>query len=126
MITFEDLKHLPAEALAHRYYKIAVITAPKFREASRRSVRAHPYPGQGLPENLYVECSESFRINNPIGTVFVLWAKLTYNKINKAYFLYSYFGWKTQIVTREKAEKLIKNGSIGIHSHYAYTGDLEI
>ena len=46
-------------------------------EPSGKGVRVRPLLGQGLPANMSVECSSRMRLQHPVGTVFVLQAKVT-------------------------------------------------
>lgn len=60
-------------------------------------VHIRPVAGQGLPTTLRVECSKSLSKNYPVGTRFRLRAKLT-DRENEGEFLYSYHGWKVEVV----------------------------
>jgi len=59
------------------YRKIVIETYSGAREGSTGAPPARPLPGQGLDTNLKVECSGSMRRNHPIGTKFLIEAKLT-------------------------------------------------
>jgi len=60
-------------------------------------VHIRPRPGQGLPITMHVECSKSLSRNYPVGSGFRIRAKLT-DREGSGDFLYSYFGWKYEVV----------------------------
>ena len=60
-------------------------------------VHIRPLSGQGFVEGIRVECAKSLSRDFPIGTRFKIKAKLT-DKEDGGEFLYSYFGWKPQVV----------------------------
>ena len=67
---------------------------------------ARPLVGQGLDPKLKVECSERMRRSHPIGTKFLIDAKLT-----EAYgtqFLYSSYRWGWTVLTSAEASRYIK------------------
>ncbi len=72
-------------------------------------VHIRPIPGQVFSPDLFVECSKrlSDTTRHPLGTKFKIRAKLAC-KLGGTDFLYSYFGWKYDVVTDEAAEKFIK------------------
>lgn len=60
------------------YYRHIIIeTYEPQNENSSSKVRAHPVAGQGLDENLNVECSKKMRLSHPVGTRFKIKAKIT-------------------------------------------------
>ena len=46
-------------------------------ESSNALLRVKPLPGQGLPDDMRVECSRAMRRAHNIGTIFEITAKLT-------------------------------------------------
>ena len=68
------------------------------------AVHIRPLPGQGLPVNLHVECSKKLSNDYPVGTQFRIKAKLT-DREGEGDFLYSYFGWKFEVLARSDGLK---------------------
>lgn len=60
-------------------------------------VHIRPVAGQGLSTELFVECSKGLSQNYPVGTRFRIRAKLT-DKEGGGEFLYSYFGWRYEVL----------------------------
>ena len=60
-------------------------------------VHIRPVPAQGFPPGMRVACSKSLSHDYPVGTKFRIKAKLT-DKEDGGEFLYSYFGWKFEVV----------------------------
>lgn len=98
------------------YYNIAVETfIPEEPEPTAATIRVRPLEGQGVSTNLRVECSRSIMRNNfPIGTVFILEAKLTDRQGSK--FIYSYFGRAYAQIDRTIANTLIEKHQLGFFS----------
>ena len=90
------------------YRKVIVETYRNAGEPSGASLRARPLPGQGLSINLNVECSSKMRNAHPIGTKFLIHAKLTDRK-GGTQFLYSSFRWKYEVLSDEVARTLLEN-----------------
>ena len=89
------------------YRKIVIETYSGAGEGSTGAPPVRPLLGQRLDTNLKVECSSSMRRNHPIGTKFLIEAKLT-----EAYgtpFLYSSYRWSWKIVTNIEAAKHIQS-----------------
>jgi hypothetical protein len=59
-------------------------------------VHIRPIPGEGFPPGIRVECSKQM-MRHPVGTKFRIKAKLT-DKEEGGEFLYSYFGWKFEVL----------------------------
>jgi hypothetical protein len=70
---------------------------PKSSAGFRAGIHIRPCRGQGFPATMHVECSKSLSRNYPEGTVFRIKAKLT-DREGSGDFLYSYFGWKYDVV----------------------------
>ena len=94
------------------YCALAVETIANPHEPSRAGIRVRPLPGQGVRTNLRVECSNTMRDMFPVGTVFILRAKLT-SRQSLGVFIYSWFGWGYDVVSREEADALIRARKIG-------------
>ena len=88
------------------YKKIVIET---YSERGRRSIGvppARPLPGQGFDTSLKVECSERMRRSHPVGTKFLIEAKLT-----EAYgtpFLYSSYRWKWKVLSDIEVNDYLK------------------
>lgn len=89
------------------YRKIVIETYRGTWGSSAAAPPARPLPGQGLDPNLKVECSSSMRRNHPIGTKFLIEAKLTEGYGTP--FLYSSYRWSWKIVTNSEALEHIKS-----------------
>lgn len=72
---------------------------PKKTSGLHGKVHIRPCTGQGYPENMRVECAKELTTNYPVGTRFRLRAKLT-DREGTGEFLYSYFGWKFEVLTK--------------------------
>ncbi len=62
-------------------------------------VHIRPLPGQGISTKIHVECSKKLSENYPVGSRFRIRAKLT-DREGIGEFLYSYFGWKYEILNK--------------------------
>lgn len=69
-------------------------------------VHVRPAPGQSFDQRLFVECSKELSDTSryPVGTRFRIRAKLT-SKLGGTPFLYSYYGWKYEVVAKERARR---------------------
>jgi hypothetical protein len=67
-------------------------------------VHIRPLPGQGFPTNMHVECSKRLSREYPVGTRFRIQAKLT-DREGGGEFLYSYFGWKYEVLSKPAKSK---------------------
>lgn len=88
------------------YKKYLIETFWGLSEQSEKKVRARPVAGQGLSPNMRVECSSSMRKNHPVGTKFIVDAKIT-DKEGGTPFLYSSFKWPYKVVSDEEARIFI-------------------
>lgn len=88
------------------YRKVVIETFRNFGEASRHSVRARPVDGQGLDVNMNVECSSKMREGHPIGTKFLLEAKVT-RREGGTPFLYAYHNAPYQVISDAEAYDFI-------------------
>ncbi|WP_201860148.1 hypothetical protein [Microvirga soli] len=80
-------------------YRLVIVESyrPSQTSGLHGPIHIRPVAGQGLPTNLHVECSKSLSRNYPVGTRFRIKAKLT-DKEGSGDFLYSYFGWKYEVL----------------------------
>lgn len=62
-------------------------------------IHIRPLPGQSLPPNLQVECSKKLSSDYPVGTQFLIQAKLTDRKGGGEY-LYSSFRWPVKVIPK--------------------------
>ena len=60
-------------------------------------VHIRPCEGQGYPTKLHVECSKKLSQDFPVGTRFLIKAKLTAREAGGE-FLYSYHGWSFKVI----------------------------
>jgi hypothetical protein len=94
-----------------QYRKIAVQTYRSSGEASSKSIRARPLPGQGIATTMHVECSSKMRNAHPVGTVFILKAQITSREGGPA-FVYTSWQWPYSITTFEDAQNKIASGGL--------------
>lgn len=97
-----------------RYFTVAVESFYN-RDPNKPSdtrLRMRPLPGQGLDTEMLVECDRSMREQFPLGTVFLLSAKIT-NRLGGTPFLYSYFNRPYAVADRAWVEKHIAAHDIG-------------
>lgn len=59
------------------YQKIIVQSCTYSGGGSSSKVRCRPIAGQGLPVDMFVECSKKMRMDHPVGTYFEIEAKVT-------------------------------------------------
>jgi hypothetical protein len=60
-------------------------------------IHIRPLAGQGYPTTMHVECAKTLSKDFPVGTKFRIRAKLT-DREGGGEFLYSYFGWKFEVI----------------------------
>ena len=72
------------------YQDVIVETYLGRKTSSSGGVRARPVEGQGFDISMNVECSSKMRKSQPVGTKFLIKAKVT-NKEGGPDFLYSHF-----------------------------------
>jgi len=78
-------------------------------EPSNLAIRCRPLPGQGMNTKMRVECSSRMRQNYPIGTCFLIKAKIVEMQGGST-FLYTHYNWSYKVITRKEAqEKINKN-----------------
>lgn len=92
-------------------------------QAARTTIRKIALDGQGVSSPCFVECSVSDRVNYPIGTTFVIKAKLTDRQGTP--FIYSYYSWPCYHINETRAEELIKEGKLGFRESARWSAFLE-
>jgi hypothetical protein len=93
------------------FYKDVVIeTYRNTSGGSSKSVRARPVAGQGYDTSMNVECSSSMRKSHPIGTRFLLQAKLT-DREGGPSFLYAHFNSPYTVINEAEATDFIKKNA---------------
>lgn len=81
------------------YEKILVESfIPKSTSGKHGKIHIRPVAGHKYPSTLQVECSKKLSKDYPVGTKFILTAKLT-DREDGGEYLYSYFGWKYEVVS---------------------------
>lgn len=88
------------------YKEIVIETYGQLKESMTTAPPARPVPGQGFDTGLKVECSERMRRSHPVGTKFLVIAKLT-----EAYgtpFLYSSYRWKWRVLSDNETTLYLK------------------
>ncbi len=88
------------------YADILVETYENHGEPSATKVRVRPVDGQDLPTGLHVECSRKLRKEYPVGSMFIIRAKLT-NRLGGAKFLYTNHSWPFQAVSNAEAKRFM-------------------
>ena len=76
-------------------------------ESSNALLRVKPLPGQGLPDDMRVECSRAMRRAHNIGTIFEITAKLTNRERGKP-FLVAPWNAPYNVLSKEEAKSFIK------------------
>jgi len=85
-------------------YKLVVIESfVNPGEPSNLAIRCRPLPGQGLNTKMRVECSSRMRQNYPVGTCFLVKAKIVEMQ-GGATFLYTHYNWSYKLMTRKEAQ----------------------
>lgn len=84
----------------YRFVEVESYIPDRERRASgiHGPVHIRPCAGQGFPPDMHVECSKKLSEQYPVGTRFKITAKVT-NKEGGRDFLYSYFGWKYEVLS---------------------------
>jgi hypothetical protein len=86
-----DLRSMQIKKQKSTYCEIVVHSVLGTDSQGRRKRQILPIPGQKFSASLNVECSKKLTTRYPIGTRFLIRAKLT--DMQGVPFLYSYFGW---------------------------------
>lgn len=94
-------------SLVSSYRTVAIETYSGRETTSSQGVRARPLPGQKLDTSMNVECSSKMRKNYPLGTKFLIEAKVTC-KEGGTPFLYSHYNKPYKVISAEEADKFIR------------------
>ena len=89
------------------YQEVLIETYRARGEPSGHDIRARPVPGQRFPRDMKVECSSNMRYRHPVGTKFIVQAKLT-DREGGTPFLYTSWQWKYRVVSEVGAKKYLK------------------
>lgn len=93
------------------YYRYVVIeTYRNIHGGSSKSVRARPLAGQGLDTTMNVECSSKMRTGHPIGTKFLLQAKITDREGGEP-FLYAHYNTPYRVINDGESKKFIEKNA---------------
>jgi len=89
------------------YYKDVVIETYYGRgTTSSQGIRARPLPGQGLDISMNVECSSRMRKTYPIGTKFLINAKVA-DREGGTPFLYCHYNSYYEVLSDKQAKEFI-------------------
>ena len=81
------------------YEKVLVESfIPQSASGKHGKVHVRPVAGYKYPATLQVECAKKLSEDYPVGTRFILTAKLT-DRENGGEYLYSRFSWKYEVVS---------------------------
>jgi hypothetical protein len=89
------------------YENVVIETYRNIHGASSKSIRARPISGQGLDTSMNVECSSKMRKAYPVGTKFLLQAKVT-DREGGSPFLYAHYNSPYRVISEVEAKELIK------------------
>jgi hypothetical protein len=92
--------------IAMSHYKKVVIETYTGPRETHQVPHARPLPGQGFDTGLKVECSKAMRRVHPIGSKFLIEAR-----VKEAYgtkFLYSHHAWGWKLLTELQAQDYIR------------------
>jgi hypothetical protein len=94
-----------------RYVEILVESFVPLSTAGRHGlVHVRPVRGQVFDDALYVECSKELSHEYPVGTKFLIRAKLT-DREGGGEFLYSHYRWPFKVLTNREAAEYIARAS---------------
>ncbi len=94
------------------YSEYIVKTYTASGAGSSKPIRARPLAGQGISTETHVECSSQMRNNHPVGTLFVITAKVT-DREGGAPFLYTSFRWSYRVISSNEALAIINRRKLG-------------
>ena len=86
------------------YRKIIVQSCSHSGGGSSSNVRCRPIAGQGLPIDMFVECSKKMRTAHPVGTYFEIQAKVTDREGGNP-FVYTSSHWEYRVVSEHEIIK---------------------
>jgi hypothetical protein len=90
------------------YREVLIETYRARGEPSSHDIRARPVSGQGFAWDMKVECSSKMRYGHPVGTKFIVNAKVT-EREGGTPFLYTSWQWGYHVVTDAEAKKFLKS-----------------
>lgn len=90
------------------YRQVIIETFKNIGDSSSKSVRARPISGQGLNIAMNVECSSKMRKGHPVGTLFLLEAKVT-DREGGTPFLYAHYNSPYKVVSKNEAAELLSH-----------------
>jgi hypothetical protein len=88
------------------YREVVVETYLSDGEPSLNKIRARPLENQDLSTSMKVECSTRMRNAHPIGTCFLIQAKVIDLEGGSRY-IYTSWQWKYEVISRAAAIRLI-------------------
>ncbi len=94
------------------YRYIVIETYINVQGGSPKRVRARPLAGQGLDVSMNVECSAKMRQGHPLGTKFLIRARVT-DREGGTPFLYSHFNSPYRVLDNEEAKQYMATKSRG-------------
>ena len=89
------------------YRDVVIETYVNPGDPSNAKIRARPLPGQGLDTEMKVECSRKMREGYPVGTKFVLKAKVI-DRDGGTPFLYAHYNARYTVLSASEADAFIK------------------
>jgi hypothetical protein len=88
------------------YKNIVIETFRAIGGGSKHAIRARPLDGQGFSTAMRVECSSAMREKYPIGTKFLVRAKI--KETEQDAHIYTSWQWPYRVVSDEEAIEIIK------------------
>lgn len=88
------------------YRQVIIETFKNAGDRSSKSIRAKPIFGQGLDVSMKVECSSKMRKSHPVGTLFLLKAKIT-DKEGGTPFLYAHYDTPYKVISNNEATQIL-------------------
>lgn len=88
------------------YREIVIETFRAIGGASKHLIRARPLAGQGFATTIRVECSSAMREKYPIGTKFLVHAKI--KNTDQEPHLYTSWQWPYRVVSDQESTEIIK------------------
>lgn len=93
------------------YRKVIVETYQNTQGGSSKSIRARPIAGQGLSSEMNVECSSKMRKGHPVGTKFLLEAKVT-SREGGSDFLYAHYNAPYEVISDEDLKAFLNSPAL--------------
>ena len=88
------------------YRDVIIETYPNTGGGSSKSLRARPVAGQKLDVSMNVECSSKMRKSHPVGSKFLISAKVT-DREGGLPFLYSHFNTPYKVLSNDEVKDYI-------------------